>query len=142
MLLYNIVQAMSLQEEFYQVMTRLKANSRAAAVIKAPCDMIVSDNPNRINNNNNSRSKAASSPTTQYETVITKYDMGGSASSDNIVYQCGTHNFETKNLKEFNEHVARTHDHNDTGSKAASASVPSINKIKTINDFIIANGRI
>jgi hypothetical protein len=104
--------------------------------------MIVSDNPDRINNNNNSKSKAAAS--TQYETVITKYDMGGSASSDNIVYQCGTHNFETKNLKEFNEHVARL-PHNDTGSKAASMSmsVPGINnnKLKTIQDFISSNGK-
>jgi hypothetical protein len=108
----------------HQIMTRLYENSRgvsrAAAVIKPPCDMIVSDNPDRINNNNNSNSKskaASSSPTTQYETVVKKYDMGGSASSDNIVYQCGTHSFETKNLKEFKEHEARLpHNDTDTGS--------------------------
>jgi hypothetical protein len=108
----------NVNEQLFEMIGRLRQNglnksrSKAAAVIKAPCDMIVSDNPNRI------KSKAAS--TTQYQTVITKYDMGGSASSDNIVYQCGTHNFETKNLKEFNEHVARL-PHNDTGSKAASS---------------------
>ena len=125
------------QDQFYQMMSRLKTRSRAA-VIKAPCDMIVSDNPNRINNNNNSRSKAASSPTTQYETVITKYDMGGSSSSDNIVYQCGTHNFETKNLKEFKEHEARL-PHDGSGSKAASLSSINKVKVKVIADFI--NGK-
>jgi hypothetical protein len=85
-------------------------------------------------------SKAAS---TQYQTVVKKYDMGGSSSSDNIVYQCGTHNFETRNLKEFNEHVSRL-PHNDTGSKAASVSVsvPGIDKIKAIHDFINSNRRI
>jgi hypothetical protein len=122
----------------HQIMTRLYENSRgvsrAAAMIKAPCDMIVSDNPNRINNNNNSKSKAAS---TQYHTVVKKYDMGGSASSDNIVYQCGTHNFETKNLKEFKEHEARL-PHDGSGGKAASISVPGINKLKAIQDFINA----
>ena len=129
------------QEQFYQMMTRLKSSrSKAAAapVIKPPCDMIVSDNPDRINNNNNnSKSKAASS--TQYETVITTYDMGGSASSDNIVYQCGTHNFETKNLKEFKEHEAVMHDHDVSGGKAASVS--GINKLKEIQDFINSHGR-
>ena len=29
-----------------------------------------------------------------------KYDMGGSSTGE-PVYQCGTHNFETKNLNEF-----------------------------------------
>jgi G3E family GTPase len=123
----------------HQIMTRLYENSRgasrAAAVIKPPCDMIVSNNPDRINNNSNSKSKAAA---TQYETVVKKYDMGGSASSDNIVYQCGTHNFETNNLNEFKEHEARL-PHDGSGGKAASVSVPSVNKTKEIYEFI--NGK-
>jgi hypothetical protein len=123
------------QDQFYQMMTRLKGNSssKAAAMIKVPCDMIVSNNPDRINNN--TKSKAASTP---YQTVVKekKYDMGGSASSANIVYRCGTHNFETNNLKEFNEHEARSHNDNGTSSKAASVSVPGINKLKVIQDFI------
>ena len=124
------------QEQFYQMMTRLKSSrSKAAAapVIKPPCDMIVSDNPDRINNNN---SKAAS---TQYQTVVKKYDKGGSSTGEQV-YQCGTHNFETKNLKEFKEHEEVMHDHDGSGGKAAS--VPGINKLKMIHDFIRSNGRI
>jgi hypothetical protein len=126
-------------EQVFEMIGRLRQNglnksrSKAASVIKAPCDMIVSDNPDRINNNSDSNSKAASTtPTTQYQTVVKKYDMGGSSTGEGI-YQCGTHDFETKNLKEFNEHVARL-PHNDTGSKAASVS--SVNKVKEIYDFM------
>ena len=120
-------------------MTRLKSSrSKAAAapVIKPPCDMIVSDNPDRINNNN---SKAAS---TQYQTVVKekKYDMGESSTGEQV-YQCGTHNFETKNLKEFKEHEAVMHDHDGSGGKAASVNGinNTNNKIKAIHDFI--NGK-
>jgi hypothetical protein len=135
------------QDRFYQMMTRLKAqgnsSSRAASanapVIKPPCDIIVSDNPDRVNNNNNSK---AASPSTQYQTVVNekKYDMGGSSTGEQV-YQCGTHNFETKNLKEFNEHVTRTHDHNDSGGKAASAFVQE-NKLQDIIRFQKSNGRL
>jgi hypothetical protein len=94
--------------------------------------MIVSNNPDRILTN----SKAASTltPTTQYQTVITKYDMGGSSAGE-AIYECGTHDLETKNLKEFNEHVARL-PHNDTNSKAASVGGSGVNKVKVIADFL------
>ena len=91
--------------------------------------MIVSDNPNR----DKTGSKAAS---TQYQTIVKKYDMGGSSTGE-LIHRCGTHDYETRSLKEFNEHLAVL-PHNDTGSKAASVSVlvPGINKIKAIHDFI------
>jgi hypothetical protein len=123
------------QEQFYQMMTRLKSSrSKAAAapVIKPPCDMIVSDNPDRINSNNNNNSRSAStSAATQYEAVVKekKYDMSLPSGGDQV-YKCGAHDYETRSLKEFNQHVE------DHGSKAASVSGINNNKIKAINDFI------
>jgi hypothetical protein len=101
--------------------------------------MIVANNPNRIIN-----SKAAST-----QTVVT--DMGGSSSGE-MIYRCGPHDFETKSLKEFNEHVTRL-PHNDSGrsSKAASSTEESIiegvphytvNKVKVIQDFLASNGKV
>jgi hypothetical protein len=89
--------------------------------------MIVANNPNRIIN-----SKAAS-----IQTVVT--DMGGSSSGE-AIYQCGLHDFQTKNLKEFNEHVERLPHDDSSGSKAAS--VPDINKVKVIHDFLKSDGRL
>lgn len=85
------------------------------------------------------------------------YDMSLPSTGDQI-YKCGTHNFETRNLREFNRHVE------DHGSKAASvtevlngmicskaaattkepeiidlqrsASIHGINKMKAIQEFI------
>ena len=111
-------------------MTRVKANSRAASVPKEDAivtemvdGLIVSKPAKRIEY----LSAKAEEPTAQ--TVVTKYDMGGS-SSGNQVYQCGTHDYKTKSLKEFNDHI--TLSHNDTGR----------NKIKDINDFMNSNRRI
>ena len=42
-------------------------------------------------------------------------DKGGSSTGDQI-HKCGIHDFETRNLKEFNDHLNMTH--NDTDSKA------------------------
>ena len=95
--------ALNTDEQLYEMIGRIRerkhgGSSRAAAVIKTPSQMMVADNPNRT------KSKAASGNQNQYQTVVTeyRYDMGGSASSDNIVYKCGPHNYETMNLKEFN----------------------------------------
>jgi hypothetical protein len=49
-----------------------------------------------------------------------------------MIYKCGTHNFETRNLKEFNEHVSRL----DHESSSKAASVTSVNKVKVIADFL------
>lgn len=49
-------------------------------------------------------------------------------STGDQIYKCGLHNYETRNLKEFNRHVE------EHGSKAAS--VPGINKMKAIQEFI------
>jgi len=103
--------------------------------------MIVANNPNRIIN-----SKAAST-----QTVVT--DMGGSSSGE-MIYRCGVHDFETKNLKEFNEHVTLLpHEDSSRRSKAASSTeeAPSIiegvphytvNKVKVIQDFLASNGKV
>ena len=154
-------------DQFYEMMGRLRQNglnksnrSKAAAVIKAPCDMIVSDNPGR-----DKSSKAASSPvfssdeeliasappgpvpdrirqrivqTAEGPAKVTsyEYERQGSSTGDQV-YQCGTHNFETKSIKEFNNHINRTHNDSSTStnSKAAS-SLSSANKVKEIYDFI------
>ena len=149
-------------EQFYEMMGRLRQNqtkSKAAAVIKAPCDMIVSDNPGR-----DKSSKAASSivfssdeeliasappgpvpdrirqkivQTAEGPARVTSYEYEGqgSSSSPDMVYKCGTHDFETKNVKEFNNHINKTH---NEGSKAASIT-SSANKAKDIHDFISSN---
>ncbi len=131
-------------EQFYEMMTRLRQNqsqtkSKAAAVIKAPCDMIVSDNPNRDKSSkaaspilSSDEELIASAPpgevptrirqqilqTAEGPTKVTsyEYERQGSSSSTDMVYKCGTHDFETKNLKEFNNHISRTH---NEGSKAS-----------------------
>ena len=72
------------------------------------------------------KSKAGSDVTKYY------YDMSLPSTGDQV-YKCGLHEFETKNLTEFKRHVE------DHGSKAAS--VPGINKLKAIHDFINSHGR-
>ena len=148
-------------DQFYEMMGRLRQNqtkSKAAAVIKAPCDMIVSDNPGR-----NKSSKAASSTvfssdeeliasappgpvpdrirqrivqTAEGPAKVTsyEYERQGSSSGEQV-YQCGTHNFETKSIKEFNNHINKTH---NEGSKAASVT-SSVNKAKAIAEFLNIN---
>ena len=77
------------------------------------------------------KSKAGS---TQYETVVKKYDMSLPSTGDQV-FKCGIHDFETKNVTEFNRHLStKVH-----GSKAASVS--GTNKIKAIQDFIRSNGK-
>ena len=114
------------QEHLYQAFRKSRAAS--APVITPPCPMIVSDNPDRL-----TTSKAASS-STQYETVVKKYDMSLPSTGDQV-YKCGIHDFETKNLTEFNRHLS-TKDH---GSKAASVPV---NKLQEILRFQKSNGRL
>ena len=79
------------QEQLFEMIGNLRQNglnrtSKAAAVIKTPCDMIVSDNPDWEKTGDSS--KAAT--TTQQ--VI---DKGGSSSGD-MIYKCGPHEFETR----------------------------------------------
>jgi hypothetical protein len=154
-------------EQVFEMIGRLRQNglnnsrSKAAAVIKAPCDMIVSNNPNR-----DKSSKAASSTvfssdeelfpsappgpvpdrirqrivqTAEGPAKVTSYEYErlGSSTGDQV-YQCGTHNFETRNVKEFNNHINRTHNDSTTTSSKA-ASVTSVNKAKEICDFINSN---
>ena len=158
------------QEEFYQVMTRLKANSnsRAASLPEAEIrvsemdsnGVLVSKPLKKIEHISEAtttsepqaqvwnltkdgpvlQSKAASTSANQTETVVTRYfiDQGGSSTGDQI-YKCGIHDYETRSMKEFNEHIALSHNDNDTGSKAASLSTKEENKLKAIHDFI--NGK-
>jgi hypothetical protein len=137
------------QDRFYQMMTRLKANSRAASSTELPeAERRVTE---MINGQLISRpakkvtlvekqeqepvvidlqkSKAGSDVTT------TKYYDMSLPSTGDQVYKCGLHEFETKNLTEFKAHVE------DHSSKVASASGPGINKIKAIHDFISSNGK-
>jgi hypothetical protein len=143
------------QEEFYQVMTKLKANSRAASTKEEGIErsearvtemingQLISKPAKKVTNIGDlvekqekepividlQKSKAGSDVTKYY------YDMSLPSSGDQV-YKCGLHEFETKNLTEFKRHV----EHH--GSKAASISVPRVNKIKEIHDFIKSNGRI
>jgi hypothetical protein len=125
-------------EQLYEMIGRcrqIQTRSKAAAAVVTPCQMIVSDNPDWDRGN---KSKAASTQT-QYQTVVKKYDMDGSSTGE-MIYLCGVHDFETKSLKEFNEHVTRLpHDDSGGSGKAAAASVPGINKLKAIHDFISSN---
>ena len=155
-------------EQFYEMMGRLRQNqtkSKAGAVIKAPCDMIVSDNPNR-----DKSSKAASSSGSAFSSeeelfasappgpvpdrirqrivqtaegparvTSYEYERQGSSSGEQV-YQCGTHNFETRNVKEFNSHINRTHNDSSTSSNSkAASSVSSANKARIIAEFLNSN---
>jgi hypothetical protein len=80
------------QEEFYQVMTRLKTNSRSASTQVAKDDARVTEMINGL---------LVSNPTKEPVVI---------------------------DLQEY--------------AKSAAASVPSINKLKVIQDFIRSNGRI
>jgi hypothetical protein len=116
------------QDQIFEMIGRLRErkNSRSmAAAILTPCNMIVSDNPDW--DKTGGKSKAA---LTQYQTVVKKYNMGGSSTGEQI-YQCGTHDFETRSLNEFNNHINTIHG-NESNSRAASVSA---NKAKVIYDF-------
>ena len=133
------------QDQFYQMMTRLRANSRAASSTELP------EAERRVTEMINGQliSKPAKKVTLVQEqeqekepividlqkskagsdvTTTKTYDMSLPSTGDQV-YKCGLHEFETKNLTEFKRHVE------DHGSKAASASVPGINKLKEIQDF-------
>jgi hypothetical protein len=148
------------QERFYQVMTRLKANSRTASTKEEGTERsearvteminghLISKPAKKVTNIVDvkeqeqeqqkepividlQKSKAGSEVTT---TKSHYYDMSLPSTGDQV-YKCGLHEFETKNLTEFKGHVE------DHGSKAASISVPGINKLKAIQDFISSNGK-
>lgn len=126
-------------------MTRVKANSRAASsgieqddarITEMVNGLIVSKPAKRIEYLSTTekkesepividlqKSKAGSD--TKY------YDMSLPSTGDQV-YKCGLHNYETRNLKEFNRHVE------DHGSKAASVPV---NKLQEILRFQRSNGR-
>ena len=153
-------------DQFYEMMGRLRQNqtkSKAAAVIKAPCDMIVSDNPGRDKSSKAASPSAvfssdeeliASAPpgpvpdrirqrivqTAEGPAKVTsyEYERQGSSSSTDMVYKCGTHDYETKNLKEFNNHIAKTHNDSSTSSNSSSkaASIGSANKARVIAEFL------
>jgi DNA-binding protein Fis len=139
------------QEQFYQMMTRLKANSSSRTASTKEEGTEIESSEARVTEMINGllvnvgdlvekqeqekepividlqKSKAGSDVTKYY------YDMTLPSTEDQV-YKCGLHEFETKNLTEFNRHVE------NHGSRAAS--VRGINKIKEIHDFIMANGRI
>ena len=156
-------------EQLFEMIGRQRQNqtkSKAAAVIKAPCDMIVSDNPGRDKSSKAASSSSAvfsseeelfaSAPpgpvpdrirqrivqTAEGPAKVTsyEYERQGSSSGEQV-FQCGTHNFETKNVKEFNNHINRTHNDSSTSSnsKAASIAIGSANKARDIAEFLNSN---
>jgi len=114
---------MDFNEQLFEIIGRQRQQKSKAAAIVTPCNMIVSDNPEWDKN----KSMAAST----YERRI---PIPGSSSGESL-YKCGVHEYETKNLSEFNEHLNMTHN-----SKAAS--VPGINTVKVIHDFLKSDGRL
>ena len=147
-------------DQLFEMIGRQRHNqtkSKAAAVIKAPCDMIVSDNPNRMGKAASStvfssdEELFASAPpgpvpdrirqrivqTAEGPAKVTsyEYERQGSSSGDQV-YQCGTHNFETKSVKEFNNHINRTHNDSSTSNSKAASSVSSANKARDIAEFL------
>jgi hypothetical protein len=135
------------QEQFYQFMNRVKANERSRAastkedtiVTEIVDGLIVSKPAKKIEYISTKetkpsepividlqKSKAGSDVTKYY------YDMSLPSTGDQV-YKCGTHDYETKNLTEFNRHVE------NHGSKAGSLSTKEENKLKAIHDFI--NGK-
>jgi hypothetical protein len=130
------------QEQFYQWMTRLKANSRAASSTE------LREAERRVTEMINGQliSKPAKKVTLvekqEQEPIVIDlqkskagskyYDMSLPSTGDQV-YKCGLHDFETKNLIEFKAHVE------DHGSKAASVPV---NKLQEILRFQRSNGRL
>ena len=131
------------QDQFYQMMNRVKANerSRAAstkedAIVTEIVDGLIVSKPAKKIEYLSTKETQASEP------IITDlqkskagsgtkyYDMSLPSTGDQV-FKCGIHDFETKNVKEFNGHLE------NHGIKAAS--VPGIKKIQAIHDFI--NGK-
>jgi len=101
---------MNLQEEFYQVMTRLKTNSRAASSPEAEIRMCEMDSNGVLINK----------PLKKVEDVT-----------------------EAKTTNERQAQVWRLTPQGPVlEQKSKAASVPGINKLKAIQDFINSNGRI
>jgi hypothetical protein len=133
------------QERFYQFMNRIKANERSRAastkedtiVTEIVDGLIVSKPAKKIEYVDDVKEQEkepividlqkskAGSDVTKY------YDMSLPSTGDQV-YKCGTHDYETRSLKEFNRHVE------NHGSKAASPFVQE-NKLRAIHDFM--NGK-
>jgi hypothetical protein len=139
------------QDQFYQWMTRLKGNSRAASSPEARVKemingQLISKPAKKVTNIDVVEKQEQEKEPIVIDLQKSKagsdgqryYDMSLPSTGDQV-YKCGLHEFETKNLIEFKQHVE------DHGSKAASTSmsmsVPGINKIKAIQDFISSNGK-
>lgn len=118
---------MDFNEQLFEMIGRQRQQKSNGAAIVTPCNMIVSDNHEWDKN----KSMAAS-------THERRIPLPGSSSGE-LLYKCGVHEYETKSISEFNEHLNMTHS-SDTNSK--TASVPSIDKVKAIHDFLKSDGRL
>jgi hypothetical protein len=136
------------QEWFYQMMNRVKANERSRAastkedaiVTEIVDGLIVSKPAKKIEYLSTSETKESEPIITDLQkskagSDVTKYYDMSLPSTGDQVYKCGIHDFETKNLTEFNRHVE------NHGSKAGSLSTKEENKLKAIRDFIRSNGK-
>jgi hypothetical protein len=134
------------QEQFYQMMTRLK--SRAAStpanekenetVTEVMNGLIVTRPAKKFEHLSTSETKESEPIITDLQTSKagsgTKYYDMSLPSTGDQVFKCGIHDFETKNVTEFNRHVE------DHGSKAASVS--GTIKLQEILRFQRSNGRL
>ena len=128
------------QERFYQAFTRSRAASTPPekeneTVTGVMNGLIVTRPAKKIEHLSTNESVAEPIITDLQKSKAgsgTKYyDMSLPSTGDQI-FKCGVHDFETKNLTEFNRHVE------NHGSKAASVPV---NKLQEILRFQRSNGR-
>ena len=123
------------QERFYQAFRKSRAAStKEDTIITEIVDGLIVSRPAKKIEYLSTKETQASEPIvidlqkSKAGSDVTKYYDMSLPSTGDQVYKCGIHDFETKNLTEFNRHVE------NHGSKAASVQE---NKLKVIQDFII-----
>ena len=132
------------QEQFYQMMSRLRgsrgASTKEDAIVTEIVDGLIVSKPAKKIEYLSTTTK----DTQASEPIITDlqkskagsgtkyYDMSLPSTGDQV-FKCGIHDFETKNVTEFNRHVE------NHGGK--TASVP-VNKLQEILRFQRSNGRL
>jgi hypothetical protein len=128
------------------MVTRLRANSRAAStstkddsIVTEMVNGLIVSRPAKKIEYLSTKEKNESEPIvielqkSKAGSDVTKYyDMSLPSTGDQI-YKCGLHDYETRNLKEFNRHIE------NHSSKAASVPV---NKLQEIIRFQKSNGRL
>ena len=129
------------QEQFYQAFRKSRAASTKddTIVTEIVDGLIVSKPAKRIEYLSTKETQASEPIITDLQkskagSGTKYYDMSQPSTGDQV-FKCGIHEFETKNLTEFNRHLS-TKDHS---SKAASVPV---NKLREIIRFQKSNRRL